>query len=263
MIQTPITSNQPFVMHIPPASVEPSPRWVRVKFGGAVIADSKRVLLLRQYGPGRLPTYYFPRADVRTDALIPAASARSDGDVAYWTVRVADQVAEHAAWTYLAPPPELAALQDYISFEWDKMEAWFEEEEEVFVHARDTYHRVDVVRSSRHVRLVIAGTTVAETQRPSLLFETTLPTRYYIPREDVRMELLEPTSLRTRCPYKGLASYWSAKIGDHVSRNVAWSYPDPIAENPKIKGLICFFNERVDLYVDGELQPCPRTPWSE
>src|SRR5262249_26861709 len=113
-------------------SVEPSPRWVRVKFGGTVIADSKRVLLLRQYGPGWLPTYYFPHDDVRTDALIPSAPAPTDGDVAYRTVRVGDQVAENAAWVYLAPPPELAALQGYVSFAWDKMEAWFEEEEQVF-----------------------------------------------------------------------------------------------------------------------------------
>jgi len=183
--------------------------------------------------------------------------------VAYWIVRVGDQVAENAAWTYLAPPSELAALQGYVSFEWDKMEAWFEEAEEVFAHARDPYHRVDVLTSSRHVRVAIAGTTVAETRRPSLLFETTLPTRYYIPREDVRMDLLEPTPLTTRCPYKGLASYWSVKIGDHRSKNVVWSYPDPIPENPKIKDLLCFYNEWVDLYVDGELQPRPHTPWSD
>jgi uncharacterized protein (DUF427 family) len=162
----------------------------------------------------------------------------------------------------LDPASDLAALQNYVSFAWDKMDAWYEEEEEVFVHARDPHKRVDVLPSSRHVRVVIAGETVAETQQPHLLFETSLPTRYYIPREDVRMDLLEPASLKTRCPYKGIASYWSAKIGDHVVKNVVWSYPEPIPECPKIKGLLCFFNERVDLYVDGELQPRPQTPWS-
>ena len=104
---------------------------------------------------------------------------------------------------------------------------------------------------------------VADTRRPALLFETHLPTRYYIPREDVRMELLDPTSLTTRCPYKGVASYWSVRVGDRVAKNVVWSYAEPIAECPKIRGLLSFFNERVDLYVDGELQPRPRTPWSE
>jgi uncharacterized protein (DUF427 family) len=104
---------------------------------------------------------------------------------------------------------------------------------------------------------------VAETRRPTLLFETFMPTRYYIPPEDVRMGLLEPSSKTTRCPYKGIASYWSVKIGDHVAKDVVWGYLDPISECPKIKGLLCFFNERMDLYVDGDLQARPRTAWSE
>lgn len=249
-----------FVFGLP---VEPSPRWVRVKFGGEIIVDSKQVLLLCQYGPGRLPTYYFPQADVRMDVLTPSSREDQNGEVAHWTVKVGDQVAESAAWTYLEPPTELADLKGHLSFEWDKMDAWYEEEEEVFVHARDPHKRVDVLSSSRHVRVVIDGETVAETRRPYLLFETMLPTRYYLPREDVRMDLLEPTDLTTRCPYKGIASYWSVKMGDHVSKNVVWSYPDPIPENPKIKDLMCFFNERVDLYVEGELQTRPQTPWSQ
>ncbi len=244
-------------------SPEPSPRWVRVKFGGEMVADSKRVFLLRQYGPGRLPTYYFPFDDVRTDLLHPMMNDPSSDDTTYWTVKAGERVAERAAWTLVAPSPDLAALKEYMTFAWNAMDAWYEEEEEIFAHARDPYHRVDVLPSSRHVRVVIAGMTVADTRRPWLLFETTLPTRYYIPPDDVRMDVLEPTSLVTRCPYKGLASYWSVKIGNHTAKNVVWSYPDPIAENPKIKNLLCFFNERVDLYVDGELQPRSHTPWSE
>lgn len=243
--------------------VEPSPRWVRVKFGGLFIADSKQTLLLRQYGPGRLPTYYFPQVDIRMDRLERTTSGLPTGETTSWTVKVGDQVAENAAWMYVDPPPELADLKGYVTFAWHKMEAWYEEEEEVFIHARDPYKRVDVLPSSRHVRVVIAGETIAETRRPSLLFETHLPTRYYIPPEDVRMELLEPTSLTTRCPYKGIASYWSVRVGEHVAKNIVWSYPNPIPECPKIKNLLCFFNERVDLYVDGELQPRPQTPWSE
>ncbi len=244
-------------------TTEPTARWVRVKFGGEVIADSRRALLLRQYGgPDRLPTYYFPQDDVRMEALMPSAAGRGQGELAYWTVRVGDRVAENAAWTYMAPPPELAALQGYISFAWSAMDGWYEEEEEVFVHARDPHKRVDVLTSSRHVQVVIGGEIVAETRRPHLLFETALPTRYYIPREDVRMELLERSGLTTRCPYKGLANYWSWTLGDATERNVVWSYAEPIAECPKIKGLLCFFNERVDLYVDGVLQPRPISPWS-
>ena len=244
-------------------SVEASTRWVRVRFGGESIADSKRPLFLRRYDRGRLPTYFFPEADVRADVRAPGGLTPDEDGAARWTVRVGDRVAEHAAWTYLEPPTELAALRGHVSFDWGAMDAWYEEEEEVFVHARDPRKRVDVLASSRHVRVVLAGETVADTRRPALLFETDLPTRYYIPREDVRLELLEPSGLKTRCPYKGVASYWSARVGDRVRKNVVWSYPDPIAECPKIRGLLCFFNERVDLYVDGALQPRPRTPWSE
>ncbi len=143
------------------------------------------------------------------------------------------------------------------------MDAWYEEEEEIFVHPRDPYKRVDVMQSSRHVRVVMAGETVAETRRYRLLFETGLPTRYYMPKEDVRADLLEPSSTTSRCPYKGLASYWSIKVGGKVFKDFVWTYPDPIPECPKIKDLLCFFNERVDaIYVDGELLAATKTHWS-
>jgi uncharacterized protein (DUF427 family) len=233
---------------------------VRVKFGGEYIADSRRALLLIQYPPAGLPTYFFPQADVRMDLLEPAAH---DGVMTYWTVSAGDRAAEKVAWGHLDPPPDLADLRGLITFQWDAMDGWYEEDEEVFVHARDPHKRVDVLASSRHVRVVIAGETVAETHRPCLLFETGLPTRYYIAREDVRTDLLEPTELSTRCPYKGIASYWSIRVGEHVAENGVWSYPDPIPECAKIKDRLCFYNERVDLYVDGELQARPRTMWSQ
>jgi uncharacterized protein (DUF427 family) len=197
------------------------------------------------------------------DVLEPTAHEQPSGESKYWNVKVGNQVARQAAWALLDPPRHLSALKGYITFRWSAMEAWYEEEEEVFVHARDPYKRVDVLASSRHIRIAVAGETVAETHRPYLLFETSLPTRYYIPQEDVRMHLLEPTHLKTRCPYKGVASYWSVKIGEHIAKNVVWSYPEPIPECPKIKDLLCFFNERVDVYVDGTLQERPYTPWSE
>ncbi len=245
-----------------PSFVEPSPRWVRVKFGGEIIADSKRVLFLQQFGPGQLPTYYFPQEDVRMDLLEPSTNEQSSDIATYWTVKAGRQMAKDAAWMLLNPSPERAALQGFITFKWDAMEAWYEEEEEIFVHARTPYHRVDVLASSRHIRVEIAGETVAETRRPHLLFETYLPTRYYLPQEDVRMDLLEPTQLKTQCPYKGVAKYWSVKTGDYVAKNIVWSYVEPIPECYKIKNLLCFFNEKVDLYVDGILQKQPQTPWS-
>src|SRR5439155_6071822 len=125
------------------------------------------------------------------------------------------------------------------------------------------YKRVDVLRSSRHVQVVLAGETVADTRRPSLLFETGLPTRYYIPRADVRMDLLEPSDTVTQCPYKGRAVHWSARVGGDLVEDIAWSYPFPIPECPKVETLVAFYNERVDeLVVDGEVQERPRTQWS-
>ena len=134
------------------------------------------------------------------------------------------------------------------------MDAWFEEDEEVFTHPRDPYTRVDILPSSRHVRVDVDGVTVAESARPTLLFETGLPPRYYVPKTDVRMDLLVPTASSSHCPYKGDASYWSLTLEDRVVEDVAWSYRTPLPESQKIAGLVCFFPDKVDLYVDGRLQ---------
>ena len=240
--------------------IEPTARWVRVKFGGEFVADSKRVLLVRERG--KLPLYYFPKEDVCTDWLELATNAADEEGKVYWNVKVGDRVAQKGTWSYPDPPTKYAVLKNHLTFVWHKMDNWYEEEEEVFVHPRDPYKRVDTMPSSRHVRVVINGETIADTHRLTLLFETGLPTRYYIPPEDVQMQLLEPAQSTTRCPYKGIASYWSVKVGDQVFRNLVWSYQNPIPECPKIKGLLSFFNEKVDLYVDDELQPRPKTPWS-
>jgi uncharacterized protein (DUF427 family) len=247
----------------PGLCVEPTQRWIRVRLGGQVIADSKYALLLLEYGgPGRLPTYYFPQEDVRMDLLQQAAPAPDSRGLICWNVKAGGVAAEEAAWTYAAPPPELAALAGHVTFAWGKGLQWYEEDEEVFVHARDPYKRVDILNSTRQVQVVIGGQTVADTRRPALLFETGLPVRYYIPQENVRLDLLEPSHALTRCPYKGTASYWSARVGEQIELNIVWSYREPIHDAAKIKGLLAFFNERVDLYVDGELQPRPRTAWS-
>ena len=243
---------------------EESPRRVRAVFGGVTIADSKRVMLLRE--SRHLAVYYFPLDDVRMDLMVPTERRTHcpyKGDASYWTVKVGDREAQNAVWSYQDPLPERADLRKYVAFYWDRMDAWYEEDDEVFVHPRDPYHRVDVLHSSRHVRVVVGGETVADTRRPRLLFETGLPTRYYIPKLDVRMDLLEPTDKTTRCPYKGKASYWSATVGDRVFKDIVWSYPAPIPECPKIENLLSFFNEKVDaIYVDDELMPVPKTPWS-
>ena len=175
---------------------------------------------------------------------------------------VADRMAQNAARSYVKPAGDRAALEGHLTFYWDQMDARFEEDEEIFVHPRDPYTRVDTVHSSRSVRVEIGGVTLGETRRPILLFETGLPTRYYIPKQDVRMDLLERTESVTRCPYKGVARYWSARVHDKLIEDLVWSYPAPIPECPKIENLLSFYNEHVDLYVDGVLQERPITPFN-
>jgi uncharacterized protein (DUF427 family) len=244
---------------------ERSPRRVRVKFGGETIADSTAAHLL--FETRHLPVYYFPRADVRMD-LLRATDHHSfcpyKGTAAYWTVAAGGKEAENAVWGYPGPFDEVAAIGDYLAFYWNRMESWWEEDDEVFVHPRDPYKRVDVLNSVRPVRVTVGGVTVAETTRARFLFETRLPTRYYIPPEDVRMDLLVASEKVTACPYKGTARYYSVKIGEQLFPDIVWSYPDPIAECPKIKGYLAFFNEQVDeILVDGIAAPRPLTPWSK
>ena len=244
--------------------IEESPRHVRVKFGGEIIADSRHAMLLRE--KARTPVYYFPPGDVRAEAM--RVTDHRDrcphkGEATYSTIRVGDNVAEHAAWSYLTPTTPCSAIRGCTAFRWSLMDAWYEEEEEIFVHPRDPYKRVDVLPSSRHVRVVVRGETVADTRRPHLLFETGLPTRYYIQMDDIRRELLVPSDTVTRCPYKGIASYWSVTSGNGVIHDLAWSYVDPIAECPKIRGLVCFFQEReAKIRVDGEELSKPMTRWA-
>jgi uncharacterized protein (DUF427 family) len=143
------------------------------------------------------------------------------------------------------------------------MDRWHEEEEEVFVHARDPYKRIDALQSSRHVRVELAGETIAETHRPTIVIEPGHPLRYYIRREDLRMDVLEPSPTRSRCPYKGIAAYWSAWLNGKRYTDICWSYVEPTRESLKIKDLVCFFQEReAVIHVDGEQLAALRTKWS-
>jgi uncharacterized protein (DUF427 family) len=235
--------------------VEPTPRRIRVRLGDRLVADSSRALLLIQYGPGGLPTYFLPREDVAPDALAdetPAPDGRTTWDVYTATTRAAA-----AAWTH--PHPQLAG---HVTFSWRQLE-WYEEDERVVVHALDPYKRVDARHSSRQVEIRVGGETVARSIRPLVVFETSLPTRYYLPFGDVRSECLEPSQTVSHCPYKGRARWWSVRAGEVTVPDAAWSYPDPVPENPKLRDLVCFFTERVDLVLDGVPQPRTVSPWSD
>jgi uncharacterized protein (DUF427 family) len=213
--------------------VDPSPRRIRAEHGGEMVLDSRRVQLVHRHGA--LARYFVPREDVRWDLI---------GDVEAVT-----------------PPEGAAGLDDHVSFDWHDLDAWFEEDERLIAHAIDPYHRVDVRRTSRHVVVSMEGQVLAESKRASALFETGLPTRWYVPRDDVAARL-EPSDLHTECAYKGLASYWSVRAGDELLENVCWSYHEPRHDALPVQDLVCFFNEAVDLDVDGERQERPETPWS-
>jgi uncharacterized protein (DUF427 family) len=242
---------------------EPNHRRVRVFFGGEVVADSSRTLYL--FETAHLPVYYFPRDDVRFDLLEPTSHRTHcpyKGDASYYTVAAGGQRYENAVWAYPDPIDAVPELRGYVAFYWEQADAWFEEDDEVFKHARDPYHRVDVLNSSRHVQVLVDGVVVAESRRPRLLFETGLPVRYYLPKLDVRLDLLEPSPRRTRCPYKGEAVYWSVRAGGDRHEDIVWGYPAPVPEAPKIENLLAFFNEKVDIVVDGVPQERPVTHWS-
>jgi uncharacterized protein (DUF427 family) len=241
--------------------IEPAAKRVRVYLGGVPVADTTRPLLV--WEKPYYPIYYFPRADVRTELLEAdggVAHSPSRGDGRSFTVRAGGREAAGAALRYEESP--LAELRDAIRFEWDAMDAWFEEDEQVFTHPRDPYTRIDILPSSRHVRVEVAGVTIAESAKPTLLFETGLPVRYYLPKTHVRMELLEPTASVSHCPYKGQAEWWSVRTGDELHADLAWSYRTPLPESHKIAGLVAFYNEKVDLYVDGVRQEHPVTKFS-
>ncbi len=252
--------------------VDPSPRRIRVRVGDTVVGDSTRAVLLAWYGPGMLPTYCLPAEDVRTDLLrpsTPAAPGHAYGRDVPFTIAhdvvAGDRVVEKGAMVLQSPPSPLHGVDGMWTFTWDDGLSWFEEALEVHVHARDPHKRVDVLPSDRHVRVELDGRVLAESRRAHALFETSLPTRWYFPPEDVHRDLLTESDTATSCPYKGTARYWSvpAAEGDDVHRDLVWSYPEPVVECPRIAGLMCFFNERVDIVVDGELQDCGSTPWSE
>ena len=246
-----------------PLYLENSPRRVRAVFAGETVVDSRRVKLLHE--KNHLPVYYFPLEDVRQDLLEKTDHTTHcpfKGDAAYWSVRVGDRVAENAVWGYPEPLEGAPRISGLVAFYFGAMDHWYEEDEEISIHPKDPYHRVDVLESSRRVRISVGGQTVAETNRPKVLFETGLPPRYYIPPDDVRKEFLIPSETTTGCPYKGTASYRSIEAGGERLEDAVWYYPDPLPEVRKTKDHLCFYDEKVDVELDSEPQARPATPFS-
>ena len=215
----------------PVGHVEPVPRRIRAKLDGRWVIDTTDALYVWEWPA--YPQYLLPAGDVEAVAF-PDAAARAHEE-----------------------------QEGYLRIEWEALDAWFEEDEEVFVHPRNPYARVDALRSSREVRVELDGLVLAESAAPVMVFETGLPPRHYLDRTAVRFEHLRPSDTVTECPYKGRTSaYWSAETPSGAHPDLAWSYDFPTRHLLPIAGMVAFFDERVDTFIDGVPQERPRTPFS-
>ena len=234
---------------------EPLRRRMRVMFGGTSIAQSDDVVLLHE--PGRYPVAYFPRADVAPDVLRGSdrTTEHSDlGPTAWYAVRVDGHEASRGAWEHTGLPDHARVLADRVAFAWHAMDAFYEEEERILGHASDAYHRIDIRQTARELIVRAGDGVLAETRRPLVLYESGFAPRWYVPREDVHGDLLQPVERQTFCPYKGLCSYYDAPGASRA----AWSYREPYREVDRIGDLISFEPDKVTITIDGErLEPAP------
>jgi uncharacterized protein (DUF427 family) len=235
--------------------VETSARRVRAYLHGRLVADTIHPLLVWEVP--YYPTYYIPAADIRADLVASGASEHSPSRGTAEILDVDTGAGKAAAAARRYPDSPLEELRTAVRLDWDAMDEWLEEDEPVYTHPRDPYSRVDILASSRHVRVEMDGVTVADSHSPRLLFETGLPTRYYLPLSDIRRDLLRPSGSQTHCPYKGTAGYWSVEVNGETYPDLVWIYRTPLPESQKIAGLASFYNEKVDIYVDGVLQERP------
>ncbi len=240
----------------------PTEKWVRARLGGTFIADSTRARLLFKHPMPR--AYAFPERDVRTDLIVNETKREDNelGRIRDADLKVGDRVVSGALRFYDSGPAADAGLADKVTVDWHKMDAWYEEDEEVYVHPRDPGKRIDALKSSRHVVIKLDGTTLAESHKPVLLFEPPLPVRYYLPQTDVRLELLRESDTVTGCPYKGFASYNHVELDGDLYEDLVWKYVSPFQEVVSIKGMLCFYQEKLHVEVDGKPQERPKTPWS-
>jgi uncharacterized protein (DUF427 family) len=242
-----------FDVETPTGSVifwEPVPQRIRAIFAKETVVDSTNAKLLHE--TKYLPVYYFPREDVREDLLEPSEKTTHcphKGDASYRTINAGGRTAPDAVWGYEEPLDAAPFLAGHVALYWNAVDEWFAEDEQLFGHPRDPYQRIDVYRTSRRVRVTVDGTALADSVRAKALYETGLPTRYYFPPEDVNLDLLEPSTTRTRCAYKGSASYWNVRAGDTLHDDLAWSYPAPQHDAEPVRDLIAFWNERTQIEI--------------
>jgi uncharacterized protein (DUF427 family) len=251
-----VTGDYPLTL--PPVNhTAPVPRRIRAILAGQTVLDTMSALYVWEWS--HYPQYYIPLADIDPAVLVDEQHEQklSRGTARRYSLQVGD-VTRSAALRVYGDDAVVEGLAGRARFEWDSLDAWFEEDEQVFVHARDPYTRVDALRSTRSVRVELEGVVLAESSSPVMVFETGLPTRYYLNRTEVDFTHLAPTSTLTACPYKGTTSgYWTAHLGDTSYSDIAWTYDFPTRQLLPIAGLIAFYNEKVDTFLDGRLLDRP------
>lgn len=240
--------------------VEPAPRRVRGYAGGKLIFDTTAARYVWEVP--YYPQYYIPLDDVNTEFLADEDHPQRAqfGPSRTYAIAVGEHAMASAARVFDAEGD--GPVAGLVRFDWDSIE-WFEEDESIVVHPRSPYARVDALRSHRHVRVELDGVVLADTHSPVLLFETGLPTRYYLDRTDVAFEHLVPSHTETICPYKGTTSdYWSVRMANAVHPDLAWSYVYPVPAVAAIAGMVAFYNEKLDIVLDGVRLPRPSTHFS-
>ncbi|MGB7423315.1 MAG: DUF427 domain-containing protein [Ornithinimicrobium sp.] len=235
---------------------EPVARRVRAMFDGLTVVDTVRAIYVWEHP--YYPQLYIPAADVDTSFLTDSGQLREtpQGQSTVHSLTHGDRRVDQAA--RLITDAAVEGLAATYRFEWDALDAWFEEDEEMFLHVRSPYVRVDSLRSSRRVRIEKDGVVLADSTSPVILLETGLPPRYYLPRTDIFWQHLRPCDTQTRCPYKGTTTgYWSVDANGQRYADLAWSYDFPTRESAPVAGLVCFLDEKLDVFLD---DPHPQPP---
>jgi uncharacterized protein (DUF427 family) len=228
--------------------IEPLRRRLRVRFGETWIADSEHAILL--FEPGRYPVAYFPERDISPGALQRTEHITQHADLgltSWYTVSAGERNAPRAAWQHIELRSYARELETRVAFAWRAMDAFYEEDERILGHAADSYHRIDIRQTSRHLVVHHGGRVVAETRRPLVLYESGFAPRWYVPRADIDDSALTAVGRQTFCPYKGLCSYYD--IGD--ARHAAWSYRQAYAEVGRISDFVSFEPDIVSVQIDG------------
>lgn len=229
---------------------EPWLRRMRAELNGRTVLDSTRGVIV--YSTGSFPSHYFPLTDFESSALEPAGTDADGRD--QWTLRVGERVAEavvHGPSAELAALGDASPVRDFATLDFGAVDRWFEEDEPLYGHIRDPYHRVDVRSASRRVVARLGGTVLCDSSRPKILYETALPARYYVPFADVALQYLSLSETISECPYKGDGQHWNLAVGDVSVADAAWSLPHPLPEGIAAAEHVCFYTDRVEVTVDG------------